>query len=53
MAYTADMGEIELPGPTDVLIAGRVRRGLVWLRPELVNIYEDADRTSRNGYGTS
>ena len=53
MAYTADMGEIELERPTDVLIAGHVRRGLVWLRPELVKLYGDADRTSRNGYGTS
>jgi len=52
MTYTADMGEIELPRPTDVLIAGHVRRGLVWLRPELVKLYGDADRTSRNGYGT-
>jgi len=52
MTYTADMGEILLDRQTSVMIAGRVRRNLVWLRPDLVRIYESADRTCPNGYGT-
>jgi hypothetical protein len=47
-----DRQNLTLDRPTDVLIAGHVRRGLVWLRPGRVEIYEHADRTSPKGFGT-
>jgi len=51
LTYTPDQGEIEFDQPTDVIIAGKVRKGIVWLYPGIVAAYELADRTSKLGYG--
>ena len=42
--YTADMGVITLEYCEDVIIAGKVRKNLTWLRPDLIGIYENEDR---------
>ena len=42
--YTADMGVITLEYCEDVIIAGKVRKNLTWLRPDLIGIYENKDR---------
>jgi len=52
LTYTPDMGEIEFDEPTDVIIAGKLRKDIVWLYPSIVHAYEVADRTSKGGYGT-
>jgi len=52
LTYTSDMGTIEFDEPTDVIIAGRLRRNIVWLYPGIVHAYEVADRTSKGGYNT-
>ena len=52
LTYTPDQGEIEFDQPTDVIIAGKVRKSIVWLYPGIVAAYELADRTSKMGYGT-
>jgi len=52
LTYTPDMGTIEFDEPTDVIIAGRLRRDIVWLYPGIVHAYEVADRTSKGGYNT-
>ncbi len=41
--YTADMGVIRLDYSEDVIIAGKVRKNLTWLRPDLIGIYEYKD----------
>jgi hypothetical protein len=52
LTYTSDQGEIEFDQPTDVIIAGKVRKRIVWLYPGIVKGYELADRTLKLGYGT-
>jgi hypothetical protein len=42
--YTEDMGVITLEYSEDVIIAGKVRKNLTWLRPDLIGIYENEDR---------
>jgi len=44
--YTEDMGVITLEYSEDVIIAGKVRKNLTWLRPDLIGIYENEDRIS-------
>jgi hypothetical protein len=51
LEYTADMGEIHFDHAQDVLIAGKIRRNLTWLRPDMIEMYQQADRTSKDGFG--
>ena len=51
LEYTADMGELHFDHAQDVIIAGKIRRNLAWVRPDMIEMYQQADRTTKDGYG--
>ena len=51
MEYTADMGELHFDHARDVIIAGKIRRNLAWVRPDMIEMYQRADRTTKDGFG--
>jgi hypothetical protein len=50
LEYTADMGELHFDHAQDVIIAGKIRRNLTWVRPDMIEMYERADRTTKDGF---
>jgi hypothetical protein len=50
LEYTADMGELHFDHAQDVIIAGKIRRNLAWVRPDMIEMYQRADRTTKDGF---